>query len=62
MECKKSVEGRTKHLKVNSICLEYRTRWDRRGTEPAGQYTFFYRKRNENHELGTGLIVHKIII
>jgi hypothetical protein len=32
------------------------------GTEPAGEYTFFYRKRNENHELGTGFFVHKRII
>jgi hypothetical protein len=23
------------------------------GTEPEGEYTFFYRKGNENHELGT---------
>jgi hypothetical protein len=26
-------------------------RWDGGGTEPAGEYTFFYRKGNENHEL-----------
>jgi hypothetical protein len=25
-------------------------RWDGGGTEPAGQYTFLYGKRNENHE------------
>jgi hypothetical protein len=24
------------------------------GTEPAGEYAFFYRKGNENHELDTG--------
>jgi exonuclease III len=30
-------------------------RWDGGGTERAGEYTFFYRKGNENHELGTGL-------
>jgi hypothetical protein len=37
-------------------------RWEGGGTKPAGKYIFFYRKRNENHELGTGFIVHKIII
>jgi hypothetical protein len=32
------------------------------GTEPAGEYTFFYGKGNENSELGTGHFVHKRII
>jgi hypothetical protein len=32
------------------------------GTEPAGEYTFFYAKGNENHELGTGFFVLKGII
>jgi hypothetical protein len=30
-------------------------RWYGGGTELAGEYTFFYRKWNENHELGTGV-------
>jgi hypothetical protein len=29
-------------------------RWEGGSTEPAGEYTFFYGKGNENYELGTG--------
>jgi exonuclease III len=29
-------------------------RWDRGGTEPTGQYPFFYGKGNWNHESGIG--------
>jgi hypothetical protein len=28
-------------------------RWEGDGSEAAGEYTFFYLKGNENHELGT---------
>jgi hypothetical protein len=28
-------------------------RWESVGTEPAGEYIFFYGKRNENYESGT---------
>jgi hypothetical protein len=31
-------------------------RWEGGGTEPAGEYTFFYGKGNENRELGTDLL------
>jgi hypothetical protein len=37
-------------------------RWEGGGTEPVGEYKFFYRKGNENHELGTGFFVHKKIV
>jgi hypothetical protein len=31
-------------------------RWEAGDTEPAGEYTFFYGKENENHELGTSFL------
>ncbi|PNF37913.1 hypothetical protein B7P43_G03888 [Cryptotermes secundus] len=37
-------------------------RWDGGGIAPAGDYTFFYGKGNENYELGTGFLVHKRIV
>jgi exonuclease III len=37
-------------------------RWEGGGTEPVGEYKFFYGKGNENHELGTGFFVHTRII
>jgi hypothetical protein len=37
-------------------------RWEGSGTAPAGEYTYFCRKGNKNHELSTSFFVHKIII
>jgi hypothetical protein len=37
-------------------------RWEGGGSEPAGEYAFFYGKGNEYHELGTGFFVHERII
>jgi hypothetical protein len=39
-------------------------KWDIGGIKPTGQYTFFYGKGNENHELGAFffLFVHKRIV
>jgi exonuclease III len=34
-------------------------RWDKRGTEMAEDYTFFYGKGNEDHQLGAGVFVYK---
>jgi hypothetical protein len=37
-------------------------RWDKVDTEPADNYTFFYRNGNADHHLGTGFSIHKGII
>jgi len=36
-------------------------RWDKAGTVRAGDYNFFYRKGNLNHQLGTEFFVHQRI-
>jgi hypothetical protein len=46
-------------LDLVEIC---EVRWNRGGSEPAGEYMFFYGMGNENHELGTGFFVHKRVI
>jgi hypothetical protein len=36
--------------------------WDKGGTVRAGDYTFFYGKQNESHQLGKGFFVHQRIV
>jgi hypothetical protein len=37
-------------------------RWDKGGTDPAGEYTFFYENGIANHHLGSGFFIHERII
>jgi hypothetical protein len=48
-----SVAKGTSKYKLDLVGVD-EVRWDRGGTEPAGEYTFFYGKGTDFHELGTG--------
>jgi hypothetical protein len=69
MKCKEFVLGglpntdsrELSNCKSHLVGLQ-EVRWEDGGTEPAGEYKFFYGKRNENHELGTGFFAHMRIM
>jgi hypothetical protein len=46
-----TVAGEIARYKLDLVGVQ-EIRWDRGGTGPAGNYTFFYGKGNENHEFG----------
>jgi hypothetical protein len=46
--CKRNIKNELDLVGVEEV------RWDRGGTEPAGEYAFVCRKGDEIHELGTG--------
>jgi exonuclease III len=57
----KTVSGELAKYKLDLVGVQ-EVRWDKGGTEPAGNYTFFYENGNADHHLGTGFLVHKRII
>jgi exonuclease III len=57
----RAVEKEISKYKLDLVGVQ-EVRWDEGGTEPAGEYTFFYGRGNANHELCTGFFVHKRIM
>jgi hypothetical protein len=49
----KTVTEEISKYKLDLVGVQ-KVKWETGSTEPAGEYTFFYRKGNENYELGTG--------
>jgi hypothetical protein len=68
MECTEFVKGglpedsfEGTRYKLDLVGVQ-EVRWEGCGTEPAGEYTVFYGKMDENRELDTVFLVYKRII
>ena len=46
---------------LDLVCVQ-EVSWEKGGTVRAGDYNFFYGKRNENHQMGTRFFVHHRIL
>jgi hypothetical protein len=53
-----TVSRELSRYKFNLVGVQ-EVRWEGGGTKPAGEYTFFYGKRNGKHELDAGFFRHK---
>jgi hypothetical protein len=53
----KTVLRELEKYKLDLVDVE--VRWDKGGTEPAGDNTFFYENGDDNHRLGSGFFVHE---
>jgi hypothetical protein len=51
-----TVSRELSRYKLEDLVGVQEVRWEGGGTEAAREYTFFYGKMNENHELGTAFL------
>ena len=56
-----TVVGELAMYKLHLVGVQ-EVRWDRARTIPAGDFMLFYGKGNNNHQLGTGFLVHHRIV